>query len=108
MEASLEGLAATGGNPAATPALHLLDAISLTEAETHLQNAKIVEPQNTQQPADERRQPFAGAIPVVIHLATSARTHRPGNRPQEHFDAVTVSQSSPGPQAGAATHPGGS
>ncbi len=108
METGLEGLATTRGNPAATPALHLLDAISLTEAETHLQNTKIVKPQKTQQPADERRQPFAGAIPVVIHLATSARAYRLGDRPQKHFDAVTVSQSSPGPQAGAATHPGGS
>jgi hypothetical protein len=67
-----------------------------------------VEPQNAQQPADERRQPVAGAVPVVIHLASSACAYRLGKRPQEHFDAVTVSQSSPGPQAGAATHPGGS
>ncbi len=108
MQISLERLAATGGDPTATPALHLFDAISLTEAETHLQNAKIVEPQNTQEPAERRRQPFTTVVPVVIHLATSTCAYRLGNRPQACFHPVTVSQSSPGPQTGATAHSAGS
>ena len=109
MEIGIEesGLTATGGDPAATPALHLLDAISMTEAETHFQNAKIVEAQNTQEPTNGRQQPFAEIVPVVVHLPASARAYRSGNRPQEYFDSVTVSQSSPGPQAGVAAHPAG-
>ncbi len=107
MEIGIERLVAAGGDPTATPALHLFDAISLTEAETHLQNAKIVEPQKTQEPAEWRRQPFATVVPVVIHLATSTCAYRPGNRPQAHVDPVTVSQWSPDPQAGAATHSAG-
>ncbi len=79
----------------------------MTETETHFQNAKIVEAQNTQKPADGRQQPLAESVPVVVHLAASAHAYRPGNRPQENFDSVTVSQSSPDPQAGVAAHPTG-
>jgi hypothetical protein len=101
------GLTATNGNKSATPALHLLDTISVTEAESHLQNTKIVKPQITQEPADRRRQPLPEILAVVAHLATSARVYQPGNRPQKHFQAITVSQLPAGPQAAAALHRAG-
>ena len=107
MEISLEGLAgltATGGDPAATPALHLLDAISLAEAEAHLQNAKIVQVEDTQEPANGRWQPFAEFIPVVVHLAASTCACRSGNHLQGRFLTVTVSQTPPDPQTGGAAH----
>ncbi len=101
------GLTATNGVKSATPALHLLDAISVTEAESHLQNTKIVDPQIAQEPADGRRQPLPEILAVVVHLATSARAYQPGNRPQKHFQPITVSQLPAGPQAAAALHPAG-
>ena len=101
------GLTATNGDKGATPALHLLDAISVTEAEFHLQDTKIVEAQIAQEPADGRRQTLPDLLAVVAHLATSACAYRPSNRPQKHFQPITVSQLSVGPQADAALRPAG-
>jgi hypothetical protein len=85
--------------------LHLLDAISVTEAESHLQNTKIVEAQIAQEPADRRRQALPEVVPVVTHLATSAPVYPPGKRLQKYFEPITVSQLSAGSQAPAARHP---
>ncbi len=99
------GLTAANGDKSATPAHHLLDTISVTEAESHLQNTKIVEAQIAQEPADGRRQTLPEVLAIVAHLATSARAYRPGSRPQKNFQPITVSQLSAGPQAAAALHP---
>ncbi len=99
------GLTAANGDESATPALHLLDTISVTEAEAHFQNTKIVEAQIAQKPADRRRQALPEVVPVVTHLATSARVYPPGKRPQTYFELITLSQLSAGPQAAAALHP---
>ncbi len=101
------GLTATNGDKSATPALYLLDAISVAEAESHLQNLKIVESQFAQEPADRRRQPLPEVVPVVTHPATPAGVYQPGKRPQKYFQPITVSQLSVGPQAVAALHPAG-
>jgi hypothetical protein len=87
------------------PALDLFDAISLTEAETHFQNTKIVEAQKTQEPAQRGRQPSGKVIPLVVHSAASASANPSGYRPQEHFDPFTVSQSPPTPQTGTTVQP---
>lgn len=100
-------LAAAGGIHAATPALHLLDTVSLAETETHLQNPKVVKAENTKQPADTRHQPLAEVVPVVIHPAASARARRPDGRMRAYSERVTVSQSSPGPQVEAASRSAG-
>jgi hypothetical protein len=85
---------------ATTSALDLFDAVSLTEAETHFENAIIVDADETKEPADGRRQTPGRVIPLVVHLASSTFTLSTGNRAQLRLDLVTVSQSSPTQQAG--------
>jgi hypothetical protein len=88
---------------ATTSALDLFDAVSLTEAETHFENAIIVDADETKDSADGRRQTPDRVIPLVVHLASSALTLPTGHRAQLRLDLITVSQSSPTQQTGERT-----
>ena len=91
------GLRATRGDKIATSALHLLDAISLAESETHFENAEIVDAQETEKPAGGRRQAPPAHFPIIVHPAAFPC----GVRTQEHLERVTVAQPPPGKQAAA-------
>lgn len=89
------GLRATRGYQAATPALHLLDAVALAESESHFQDTKIVDAHETQEPAGGGRQAFAPLFPIFVHPAAFPC----GDRTQEHLGPLTVAQPHPGTQA---------
>jgi hypothetical protein len=93
-------LAAARGVQTATPALDLLDVVSLTESEAHFENAKIVYAEKTKKPAYGRLQALAEIVPVVSHPAASAHAHRSHDRTQGQFDRLTVSHSPVSPQVG--------
>jgi hypothetical protein len=82
----------------ATPALDLLDVISLAESEAHFENAEIVPAERAKKPANRRRQPFAEVIPVVFHPAASARPQPHCDRTQEQIERANLSQSLPDAQ----------
>lgn len=92
-----ERLGSAGGDESAAPALHLLDAVALTKAEAHLEDAERVQTDATQKPADGRRQPRLTRVPVV-HLAASPRAGPGHPCPQAPIESNTVSQPPPGTQ----------
>ena len=95
------------GDPATTPTFHLFDVTSVTEAETHFQNTKIVDAEKTQEPATGRWKPLDKTFAFVVHLPACACARHPESGPREHFQRTTVSQSSSDPQIGVAAQPTG-
>lgn len=96
---------AAGGVQTATPALDLLDVVSLAEPETHFENAKIVNTEHAKKPADGARQPLSEVTPVVFHPAASPRGHGFRDRAQGRIGRITVSHPAPGPQSATAAYP---